>query len=101
MARRNMASSMTLLSSKLSTSAEPGWTWYTEAAELMPSLQSYWLVIHVTVAVIAIAIFFIGAVTGILYLAHQLKPALVEARLGIVKTAIHPTGENQVSFPRR
>ena len=46
-------------------------SWYTEAAELMPSLQSYWLVIHVTVAVVAIAIFFIGAVTGILYLAQD------------------------------
>lgn len=45
--------------------------WYTEAAELMPSLQSYWLVIHVTVAVLAMAIFFIGAVTGILYLAQD------------------------------
>lgn len=43
-------------------------SWYTEAAELMPSLQSYWLVIHVTVAVLASAVFFIGAMTGILYL---------------------------------
>lgn len=42
--------------------------WYTEAAELMPSLQSYWLVIHVTVAVLAMAIFFIGAVMAMLYL---------------------------------
>ncbi|MDO5501889.1 MAG: c-type cytochrome biogenesis protein CcsB [Actinomycetia bacterium] len=42
--------------------------WYTEAAELMPSLQSYWLIIHVSVAVIAMAVFFIGAVTGVLYL---------------------------------
>ena len=43
-------------------------SWYTEAAELMPSLQSYWLVIHVTVAVLASAVFFIGAMTGMLYL---------------------------------
>lgn len=43
-------------------------SWYTEAAELMPSLQSYWLVIHVTVAVIATAVFFLGAAVGILYL---------------------------------
>lgn len=46
-------------------------SWYTEAAELMPSLQSYWLVIHVTVAVLAMAIFFIGAVTGTLYLVQD------------------------------
>ena len=45
--------------------------WYTEAAELLPSLQSYWLVIHVTVAVLAMAVFFIGAVTGILYLVQD------------------------------
>jgi cytochrome c-type biogenesis protein CcsB len=43
-------------------------SWYTEAAELMPSLQSYWLVIHVSVAVLASAVFFIGAMTAILYL---------------------------------
>ncbi|MFV0463422.1 MAG: c-type cytochrome biogenesis protein CcsB [Nostocoides sp.] len=42
--------------------------WYTEAAELMPSLKSYWLVIHVTVATISVALFTIGAATGILYL---------------------------------
>ena len=34
----------------------------------MPSLQSYWLVIHVTVAVIATAVFFLGAAVGALYL---------------------------------
>ena len=46
-------------------------SWYTEAAELMPSLQSYWLVIHVAVAVLAMAVSFIGAVTGVLYLAKD------------------------------
>ena len=40
--------------------------WYTAAAELLPSLQSYWLIIHVTVATIATALFAIGAaVTGL------------------------------------
>src|SRR5690606_16823700 len=42
--------------------------WYTEAAELMPSLQSFWLVIHVTVAVLGTAIFFLGAAVAMLYL---------------------------------
>jgi cytochrome c-type biogenesis protein CcsB len=42
--------------------------WYTEAAELMPSLKSYWLVIHVTVAVIATAVFTIAAVATGVYL---------------------------------
>ena len=42
--------------------------WYTEAAELLPSLQSYWLVIHVTVAVLASAIFTLGAAASAVYL---------------------------------
>ena len=42
--------------------------WYTEAAELLPSLRSYWLVIHVTVAVLATAVFTIGAAASAIYL---------------------------------
>jgi cytochrome c-type biogenesis protein CcsB len=42
--------------------------WYTEAAELMPSLRSYWLVIHVTVATLATAVFTIGAALSVVYL---------------------------------
>jgi cytochrome c-type biogenesis protein CcsB len=42
--------------------------WYTEAAELMPSLKSYWLVIHVTVAVLATAVFTIAAAATGVYL---------------------------------
>lgn len=42
--------------------------WYTEAAELMPSLRSYWLVIHVTVATLATAVFTIGAALTAVYL---------------------------------
>lgn len=42
--------------------------WYTEASELMPSLRSYWLVIHVTVATLATAVFTIGAALSVVYL---------------------------------
>jgi cytochrome c-type biogenesis protein CcsB len=42
--------------------------WYTEASELMPSLRSYWLVIHVTVATLATAVFTIGAALTAVYL---------------------------------
>jgi cytochrome c-type biogenesis protein CcsB len=42
--------------------------WYTEAAELMPSLRSYWLVIHVTVATLASSVFTIGAALSVVYL---------------------------------
>ena len=42
--------------------------WYTEAAELLPSLKSYWLVIHVTVAVISTALFTLAAAATGIYL---------------------------------
>ncbi len=45
--------------------------WYTEAAELMPSLKSVWLVIHVTVATISVALFAVGFVVALLYLAQD------------------------------
>ncbi len=41
---------------------------YVEIKTLMPALQSYWLVIHVTVAVIATAFFNIAAALSITYL---------------------------------
>ncbi|MBR7743293.1 c-type cytochrome biogenesis protein CcsB [Phycicoccus sp. BSK3Z-2] len=52
--------------------------WYTEASQLMPSLQSVWLAIHVTVATVAVAIFTIGAALGGLYLVQD----RIEARGG-------------------
>ena len=45
--------------------------WFTEASQLMPSLRSYWLSIHVTVATIAVAVFTIGAALGVLYLVQD------------------------------
>jgi cytochrome c-type biogenesis protein CcsB len=42
--------------------------WYVDGAELMPSLKSYWLVIHVTIATLSMALFAIGAVLTGLYL---------------------------------
>jgi len=45
--------------------------WYTEAAQLMPSLQSYWLLIHVTVATISVALFAVGFALTALYLARS------------------------------
>ncbi|HET9020354.1 MAG TPA: c-type cytochrome biogenesis protein CcsB [Ornithinibacter sp.] len=42
--------------------------WYTDASELMPSLRSVWLAIHVTVATLSVAVFTIGFSLGILYL---------------------------------
>lgn len=42
--------------------------WYVDGAELMPSLKSYWLVIHVTIATLSMALFGIGAALTVLYL---------------------------------
>ena len=41
---------------------------YTEASQLMPSLKSVWLVIHVSVAILSVALFTIGFSVTILYL---------------------------------
>ncbi|HET7761784.1 MAG TPA: c-type cytochrome biogenesis protein CcsB [Phycicoccus sp.] len=45
--------------------------WYTDASELMPSLRSVWLAIHVTVATFSVAVFTIGFSLGILYLVQD------------------------------
>jgi len=45
--------------------------WYTEAAELLPSLKSYWLAIHVTVATLSVGLFAIAASASGLYLAKD------------------------------
>ncbi|GAA3609048.1 c-type cytochrome biogenesis protein CcsB [Marihabitans asiaticum] len=45
-----------------------GTIWYTEAAELVPSLDSYWLVIHVSIATLATGLSIVGAVLAALFL---------------------------------
>ncbi|MCE0485756.1 c-type cytochrome biogenesis protein CcsB [Ornithinimicrobium sediminis] len=42
--------------------------WYTEASQLLPALNSIWLVIHVTVATATVGLFIIGFATAVLYL---------------------------------
>lgn len=41
---------------------------YTESAELIPALKSYWLWIHVTAAIIASAVFTVGSLASVMYL---------------------------------
>jgi cytochrome c-type biogenesis protein CcsB len=41
---------------------------YTEAAELVPALKSVWLVIHVTVAILAVGVFILAFALGVAYL---------------------------------
>jgi cytochrome c-type biogenesis protein CcsB len=54
--------------------------WYTDASELMPSLRSVWLAIHVTVATLSVAVFTIGFSLGILYLVQDRLEAAAERR---------------------
>jgi cytochrome c-type biogenesis protein CcsB len=44
---------------------------YTDAAALVPALNSYWLIIHVSVMVLSFAILTVGAVLAALYLWRQ------------------------------
>ena len=44
---------------------------YTEAAELMPALKSVWLVIHVTVAILAVGAFIVAFGLGMAYLLRE------------------------------
>lgn len=46
---------------------------YVEVKSLMPALQSYWLVIHVMVAILATAFFYIAAAFSIAYLLKSAK----------------------------
>ena len=48
-----------------------GTLWYTEAAELVPSLDSYWLVIHVSTAVLATGLSIVGGVLAALFLVRD------------------------------
>ncbi|MFX0538422.1 c-type cytochrome biogenesis protein CcsB [Ornithinimicrobium sp. Y1847] len=42
--------------------------WYTEASQLMPALDNIWLIIHVSIAILSIALFVIGAALAVAYL---------------------------------
>ena len=57
---------------------------YVEVASLMPALQNYWLIIHVSVAVLATAFFNIAAALSVAYLLKSAgwvqKPKLAYAR---------------------
>ena len=44
---------------------------YTRAAPLVPALNSYWLKIHVTAAILASGVFLVGATTSVLYLVRD------------------------------
>ncbi len=55
---------------------------YTEAAQLVPALQSYWLVIHVSAAIICVGAFTIAAATAGLSIARSFAERRASARVG-------------------
>jgi cytochrome c-type biogenesis protein CcsB len=59
---------------------------YTEAGELMPALRSYWLGIHVSVAFIAVALFAIAFIIGLLYLVRARREDKPPATPGFIES---------------
>ncbi|MDQ6896458.1 MAG: c-type cytochrome biogenesis protein CcsB [Actinomycetota bacterium] len=59
---------------------------YTEAAELMPALKSVWLIIHVIVAILAVAVFTIGFSVGIVYLVKRRREEHPPTKRNFVET---------------
>jgi cytochrome c-type biogenesis protein CcsB len=60
---------------------------YAQAAPVVPALQSYWLVIHVTTVTLATGLFIVPGVASILYLMKKSgKPARFAAKLPAAET---------------
>ncbi|WP_181784711.1 c-type cytochrome biogenesis protein CcsB, partial [Pseudonocardia pini] len=60
---------------------------YAQAAPVVPALQSYWLVIHVTTVTLATGLFIVPGVASILYLMKRSgKPARFAAKLPAAET---------------
>ena len=59
---------------------------YTEAAELVPALKSIWLVIHVTVAALAVGIFTIAFSVGVVYLVKRHREEHPPAKTNFMET---------------
>ena len=84
---------------------------YTDASELLPSLKSVWLVIHVTVATFAVALFTIAFSVTVLHLVktwlEAQDPTAMSRIRTIVNTALPPArsldrtayGIHAVAFP--
>jgi cytochrome c-type biogenesis protein CcsB len=77
---------------------------YTPSAQLVPALQSFWLLIHVTVAFVASALFTLGFSTSVLQLVqHRREEALAagrELRRGRFMNALPPSAELERSAYR-
>jgi cytochrome c-type biogenesis protein CcsB len=84
---------------------------YTDASELLPSLRSVWLVIHVTVATFSVALFTIAFSVSILHLVKTWLERLDPTGMSHVRTSVNAAlpparsldrtayGINAVAFP--
>lgn len=59
---------------------------YTQASQLLPSLRNYWLLIHVTVATLSVALFTIGFSVTILHLLKARREAAPPAKPGFMES---------------
>jgi cytochrome c-type biogenesis protein CcsB len=62
---------------------------YTDASELMPSLKSVWLVIHVTVATLSVALFTIAFSVTILHLVKAWLETQDPRRMSQLRTSVN------------
>lgn len=70
--------------------------WYTDAAQLMPSLRSSWLVIHVSVATISVGVFTLAAMVALAYLLidrAESRDGDSESGLGRLRRVLPPAAE--------
>jgi cytochrome c-type biogenesis protein CcsB len=72
---------------------------YTDASELLPSLKSVWLVIHVTVATFAVALFTIAFSVTILHLVKSRLEAQAATDVAAMAPAMAPSASASASAP--
>jgi len=61
---------------------------HVQAGPLMPALQSYWLAIHVSAAIVASGLFTVAGVSAILYLVRKDRPSVLPTREAL-DTVVH------------
>jgi cytochrome c-type biogenesis protein CcsB len=62
---------------------------YTESAELVPALKSYWLWIHVSAAIVSSAVFTVGSLASVAYLVvERYERRLASGRTGGLRDAL-------------
>ena len=74
--------------------------WYTDASQLLPSLKSFWLVIHVTVATFAVGLFTIAFSVTILHLVKTWLEAQDPIAMSRIRTTVNAALPSSRSLDR-